>query len=110
MLAFSIDYKCEKGSQLRPHIVWFGEAVPVIMDAIQIAKKADIFIVIETSMVVYPTAGLINYISDETPKYFIDPNAEEVSGIKNLTIIRKKVGEGVPDLVEELLRLGKSQM
>jgi len=104
----NIGDKCEQGSQLRPHIVWFGEAVPAIMDAIQIAKNADIFIVIGTSMVVYPAAGLINYVSDETPKYLIDPNAEEVSGIKNLTIIRKKAGEGVPELVEELLGLGKS--
>ena len=104
----NIGDKCEQGSQLRPHIVWFGEAVPAIMDAIQIAKNADIFIVIGTSMVVYPAAGLINYVSDETPKYLIDPNAKEVSGIKNLTIIRKKAGEGVPELVEELLGLGKS--
>ena len=104
----NIADKCEKGSQLRPHIVWFGEAVPAIMDAIQIAKKADIFIVIGTSMVVYPAAGLINYVSEKTPKYLIDPNAEEVSGIENLTIIRKNAGEGVPELVEELLGLGKS--
>jgi len=104
----NIGDKCEQGSQLRPHIVWFGEAVPAIMDAIQIAKNADIFIVIGTSMLVYPAAGLINYVSDETPKYLIDPNAKEVSGIKNLTIIRKKAGEGVPELVEELLGLGKS--
>ena len=103
----NIGDKCEQGSQLRPHIVWFGEAVPAIMDAIQIVKRADIFIVIGTSMVVYPAAGLINYVSDETPKYLIDPNAEEVSGIRNLTIIRKKAGEGVPELVEELLGLGK---
>jgi len=99
----NIGDKCEQGSQLRPHIVWFGEAVPAIMDAIQIAKNADIFIVIGTSMVVYPAAGLINYVSDETPKYLIDPNAEEVSGIRNLTIIQKKASDGVPELVEDLL-------
>lgn len=103
----NIGDKCEKGSQLRPHIVWFGEAVPAIMDAIQIAKKADIFIIIGTSMVVYPAAGIINYVSDETPKYLIDPNAEKVRGIKNLTIIRKNAGEGVPELVEQLIGLGK---
>ncbi|MBI9037083.1 MAG: NAD-dependent deacylase [Bacteroidales bacterium] len=103
----NIGDQCEKGSQLRPHIVWFGEAVPAIMDAIQIVKKADIFIVIGTSMVVYPAAGLINYVSNEAKKYLIDPNAEEVSGIKNLTVIRKNAGEGVPKLVEELLEMGE---
>jgi NAD-dependent deacetylase len=99
----NIGDKCEKGSQLRPHIVWFGEAVPAILDAIQIAKKAEIFIVIGTSMVVYPAAGLINYVSDKTPKFLIDPNAEKVSGIENLIIIRKNAGDGVPELVEQLL-------
>ncbi|NOX46018.1 MAG: NAD-dependent deacylase [Chlorobi bacterium] len=95
--------KCEKGSQLRPHIVWFGEAVPMIVPAAEIAATADIFIVIGTSMVVYPAAGLIGYAPHDIPKYYIDPKASHVGGISNLKVIQKKAGEGVPELVEELL-------
>jgi NAD-dependent deacetylase len=97
---------CDKGSQLRPHIVWFGENVPHIEIAANITAKANIFIVIGTSMVVYPAAGLINYVSDEIPKYFIDPNAE-ILNIKNLTTIQKKAGEGVPELVKQLLKFNE---
>ncbi len=95
--------KCEKGSQLRPHIVWFGEAVDMIGPAVEIVSKADIVIVIGTSMVVYPAAGLINYVSDDVPKFYVDPKAFQVSGISNLEVIRKKAGEGVPELVDRLL-------
>ena len=95
--------KCEKGSQLRPHIVWFGEAVDMIGPAAEIVSKADIVIVIGTSMVVYPAAGLINYVSDDVPKYYVDPKAFQVSGISNLEVIRKKAGVGVPELVDRLL-------
>ena len=94
---------CEKGSQLRPHIVWFGEAVTMIEPAIQIASEADIFLVVGTSMVVYPAASLIVYVKPDKPKYYIDPKAFAVSGISNLAVIQKKAGEGVPELVEELL-------
>ena len=95
--------KCEKGSQLRPHIVWFGEAVDMIGPAVEIVSKADIVIVIGTSMVVYPAAGLINYVSDDVPKFYVDPKAFQVSGISNLEVIRKKAGVGVPELVDRLL-------
>ena len=95
--------KCEKGSQLRPHIVWFGEAVPMIEPAAEISSTADIFIVIGTSMVVYPAASLIVYAKPDIPKYYVDPKAFEVSGISNLVTIKKKAGEGVPELVDELL-------
>ncbi|MCK4638358.1 MAG: NAD-dependent deacylase [Bacteroidales bacterium] len=95
--------KCEKGSQLRPHVVWFGEPVPNITKAMQISQTADIFIVIGTSLNVYPAAGLINYIAANKPKYLIDPNAANIQMISNLNIIRKKAGEGVPELVDELL-------
>ncbi len=64
---------CESGSQLRPHIVWFGEAVPLLEKAIEITASADILLIIGTSMQVYPAASLINYIKSETPIYFIDP-------------------------------------
>jgi len=95
--------KCEKGSQLRPHIVWFGESVPMIEPAFKIVSQAEILLVIGTSMVVYPAAGLINYVSQEVPKYYIDPKAFPVSGVENLTIIKERAAVGVPKLVEELL-------
>lgn len=96
--------KCEKGSQLRPHIVWFGEAVDMMGPAINVVSGADILIVIGTSMVVYPAAGLINYVKDDVPKYYIDPKAFNVPGIQNLEIISKKAGDGASELVEKLLR------
>jgi len=94
---------CEKGSQLRPHIVWFGEPVPLIMDAAQIASKADILIVIGTSLAVYPAAGLIHYAPAECPKYLVDPKATPMDMIGNLSLIRKRASEGVPELVDSLL-------
>lgn len=95
--------KCEKGSQLRPHIVWFGEMVPMIQPATEIASTAEIFIVVGTSMVVYPAASLIVYANPDIPKYYIDPKAFDVSGISKLMTINKKAGEGVPELVDNLL-------
>ena len=95
---------CELGSQLRPHIVWFGESVPMIETAMSIVSGADILIVIGTSMVVYPAASLINYVANEVPKYYIDPNAFPVQGISNLSIVTEKAGVGVPALVQQLLQ------
>jgi NAD-dependent deacetylase len=99
---------CELGSQLRPHVVWFGEPVPLIMDAAEMCTRADIMIIIGTSLNVYPAAGLVNYAPMPAPKYIIDPKALEVSYIQNLKVIRKKAGEGVPELVTELLNSVKS--
>jgi len=98
--------KCEKGSQLRPHIVWFGEAVPMIEKATEIVKTADIFMVIGTSMVVYPAAGLIHYVEREITKYYVDPKAFSVHGISNLKVLRQKAGEALPGLVNRLLKEG----
>ncbi len=95
--------KCEKGSQLRPHIVWFGEAVPLIEVAAEISSDADIYIVIGTSLNVYPAAGLLNFVREDAPKYLVDPNASPMPWIRNLTTIREKAGTGVPALVNELL-------
>ncbi len=95
--------KCELGSQLRPHIVWFGESVPMIEMAIPIVTSADILIVVGTSMVVYPAAGLINFVANNIPVYYIDPNANKIKNISNLTIIAEKAGTGVPKLVSQLL-------
>lgn len=96
------DY-CPKGGQLRPHIVWFGEPVPNISLAAEIARTADILMVIGTSMQVYPAAGLIHYAPVESMKYYIDPAAHENRMVENLKTIREKAGIGVPELVKELL-------
>jgi NAD-dependent deacetylase len=95
--------KCEKGSQLRPHIVWFGEAVPMIGPAADLTSTADIVMIIGTSMIVYPAAGLVGYAGAGIPKYYIDPKASHVGGVSNLTVIEEKAGKGVPKLVKQLL-------
>lgn len=94
---------CPKGSQLRPHIVWFGEHVPMIETAIEMASQANILVVIGTSMAVYPAASLVHYVNNEIPKYYIDPKAFPISGINNLQIIQEKAGIGVKMLMEKLL-------
>ena len=94
---------CEKGSQLRPHIVWFGEAVPKMTDATIITEGAGKLIVIGTSLNVYPAAGLIDVAGKEIDKYLIDPGEMNVGGVDNLTIIQEKASTGVPKLAEELL-------
>ena len=96
--------KCEKGSQLRPHIVWFGEMVPMMDTANIIAEKADIFLVVGTSMAVYPAAGIIDYSPQNIPKYLIDPSDIKVIGISNLKIIKEKASIGLPKLASELLK------
>ncbi len=96
--------RCEKGSQLRPHIVWFGEPVPMIETAIEMASKADLFLVVGTSMAVYPAAGLIGYVKKDVPKFYVDPNANNLPGIENLQIIKEKAGTGLPRLVDNLLK------
>ena len=101
----NIGDKCDKGSQLRPHIVWFGEDVPMISAAAQISSIADIFIVIGTSMQVYPAAGLIECAEANIPKYYVDPHPATINGVTNLTVIDKSATEGVPNLVEELIKM-----
>ena len=97
---------CEKGAQLRPHIVWFGEAVPLMEEAARIAETADIFMVVGTSMVVYPAASLIDYVPMNALKYIIDPNSPTIpkSGrYPNLTFIAEKGTVGVPKVAKELI-------
>jgi NAD-dependent deacetylase len=110
-LVYNIGYKdikvgdqCEKGSQLRPHIVWFGEAVPNISLAAELTAEADILMVIGTSLNVYPAAGLARVAKTHCKKYLIDPNAGELNLGLSWTIIPTKAGEGVPALVEQLLK------
>ncbi len=93
-----------KGHQLRPHIVWFGEMVPMLETAAQITQEAEILIIVGTSMQVYPAASLIHYAPKQTPIYFIDPRPTiRATDFDNLKIISKKAAEGVPTLVEELI-------
>ncbi|WP_298420241.1 NAD-dependent deacylase [uncultured Kordia sp.] len=95
---------CENEAQLRPHIVWFGEAVPMIETAITECLLADILIIIGTSMQVYPAASLIDYVPKNTPIYFIDPNpAVPNSFYKNLTVISENGSVGVPKVVDLLI-------
>ena len=89
------------GTQLRPHIVWFGEAVPNIEPATELCQQADHFIVIGTSMNVYPAAGLIHYIPRHTPCYLVDPKAVPVS--RPITTFTEKATTGVPKLVNLLI-------
>ncbi len=92
---------CEHNSQLRPHIVWFGEEVPMLEHAIQITEQADILMIIGTSMQVYPAASLLQFAPQNTPIYFIDPNPA-ISAKENLTILAEKASVGVPEVVQEL--------
>ena len=93
------------GHQLRPHIVWFGEQVPLLEKAIKITATADILIIIGTSMQVYPAAGLIHEVNSKTPIYFIDPKPNvSQKDFENLTVIAESATEGVPTLAANLLR------
>ncbi|MFO0322986.1 MAG: SIR2 family NAD-dependent protein deacylase [Bacteroidota bacterium] len=93
---------CEKGSQLRPHIVWFGEAVPEMDKATKIAQSADLFITIGTSLNVYPAANLINEVKGTIPKYLIDPSEFNLNHIKNLTHLKTSATLGMISLFEKL--------
>ena len=98
----------EDGNQLRPHIVWFGEEVPLLEKAANITQAAQILIIIGTSMQVYPAASLIHYVSRDTPIYFIDPKPNiNQTDFNGLTLIQASAVNGVPPLVSELIQ-GKS--
>ena len=96
--------RCELGSQLRPHIVWFGEAVPEYYNAIPVIEDADILVVIGTSLVVYPAAGLVNYAKPGIPIFVVDPNRPTVS-LRNVEYIEEKAGVGVGILKQKLEKL-----
>ena len=109
-LLYDIGYKeikkgdtCELGSQLRPHVVWFGEPVPMIEEAAELLTDADILLIIGTSLQVYPAAGLMHYAPSTSRKYVVDPKSIPISGIPNLEVIQKTAGAGVPELVNKLM-------
>lgn len=89
---------CEKGYQLRPNIVWFGEMVPAMESAALIAENADIMLVIGTSLVVYPAASLLHYTRPHIPKYLINPNTDDFSHLKGITMIAETATTGVEQL------------
>ena len=93
---------CPKGAQLRPHIVWFGEAVPMIEPAARLCMQADYFIVVGTSLNVYPAAGLINYAPSGIPIYVVDPN-EVRTTLPNVTYLREPSSTGLKKVVERLM-------
>lgn len=94
--------QCEHGSQLRPNIVWFGEMVPMIEVAARIAADADFFLVVGTSLVVYPAAGLIHYVRPEVPKFVVDPNLPDVGSIPYTTMIAEKASVGMEIVKQKL--------
>ncbi|HNV52072.1 MAG TPA: NAD-dependent deacylase [Tenuifilaceae bacterium] len=90
---------CDKGYQLRPHIVWFGEDVPAMSDAIKLAQSAEIFAVVGTSLNVYPAAGLVDYVPKCCPIYLVDPNDVSVWR-RDVTVIKEKASIGVPRMLK----------
>ena len=94
---------CEHNHQLRPHVVWFGEQVPMLEVAVELVEKADMLIIIGTSMQVYPAASLMHYAPENTPVYFIDPKPS-IDSSKTIEVIAEKASVGVSNLVEKLLQ------
>jgi NAD-dependent deacetylase len=110
LLVYDIGYKdinpgdkCEKESQLRPHIVWFGEAVPAMDEAVKLTTEADIFVVVGSSLNVYPAAGLIGYAPEKASLWLIDPNEVYIPVNRKVEIIREKASAGVEILSRALI-------
>jgi len=94
---------CEKGSQLRPHIVWFGEMVPMMEEATQEISTADIVVVVGTSLVVYPAASLLDLVRHSTPMFIVDPNLPVTQGNEYLHLFEEKAGTGMPRVRDILI-------
>lgn len=97
--------KAEDGAQLRPHIVWFEEPVPLMEDAARLVMNADVFMIVGTSLVVYPAAGLVNYAAPFLPKFIVDKKIPSTYGLRNLTAIEKPATEGMKEAVPLLRKL-----
>lgn len=96
---------CDEGYRLRPHVVWFGESVPAYDEAAEIIKNADIFIVIGTSLQVYPAAGLIQYANNAKTKILVDPNANSINGIDDFKVYSNTATEGVLLAINEIKKI-----
>jgi NAD-dependent deacetylase len=92
------------GGYWRPHIVWFEEAVPAIVDAAAVMQQADVFLLVGTSLVVYPAAGLMDYVPDEAPKYIVDKHIPMVRQYRNIIAIEKPATEGMKEVKKLLMR------
>ncbi|WP_445664555.1 SIR2 family NAD-dependent protein deacylase [Fodinibius sp. AD559] len=101
--AIEVGDTAEDGAQLRPHVVWFGEPVPNMRKAANIVPEADILIVIGTSLVVYPAAGLVDLVDQNIPKYIIDPATPELRTFKGWEHVQARAAEGTPKLVHDLI-------
>ena len=100
----TLDARAEDGALLRPHIVFFGESVPMFDYATQIAAEADLMIVVGTSLAVYPAAMLVRYAKAGVPVYVVDPGTPDTSMIRNpLTHIKARAAEGMPELAKQLI-------
>jgi NAD-dependent deacetylase len=97
--------KCKRGSQLRPHIVWFGEQVPMMDEAASLTGEADIFVVVGSSLNVYPAAGLISYAPAKASLWLIDPKEVVVPVNRNVEVIREKASRGIAILSKRLLKM-----
>ncbi len=95
---------CPKGSQLRPHIVWFGEAVPMISEAARLSSTADIYLIVGTSLNVYPAAGLVGYTPRMAPVFLVDPNTIPTAHLPNLTFIQEKATTGMEKVKNLLIK------
>ena len=111
-LIYDIGYKdinpgdnCEKGSQLRPHIVWFGEDVPMMNEAVSITGEADIFVVVGSSLNVYPAAGLISYAPSKASLWLIDPKDVAIPVNRNVEVIKENASIGIGVLTERLMKI-----
>lgn len=92
---------CKRGYQLRPHVVWFGEAVPLIPKAIEICEGADILFIVGTSMQVYPAASLMHYVPSSTKIFYVDPRPAMIND-PNITVIAENATIGVPQIISKL--------
>lgn len=107
--AIELGDVCERGHQLRPHVVWFGEAVPLMEKAYEIAQKADIFIVVGTSLNVYPAAGIINFVPQSAECWLIDPSEIDYQLSDQWNIIQDKAGRALPEVASKLIQKHKKR-
>jgi NAD-dependent deacetylase len=103
--AINLGDKAPDGGQLRPHIVWFGEDVPMYGAAARIAALADVFLIVGTSLAVYPAAGLIDEVPAKVPKFLVDPHLPSVNGYHRVEMLGEAAGTGVPKVVEKLFAM-----
>ena len=101
---------CKLGSQLRPHVVWFGEPVPMIEQASRLCSQADLFLLVGTSLAVYPAAGLLDFVPEKVVKYIVDPKIPEVNRYKNIVKIERTATAGMDELQQILSAESKTNL